>query len=168
LRSESAEIYVVVSGKREKLRNNPFVVWTRETAPYNMSIYVYVFDPKYDGMSVSSVNVWVDDREITSLKSEYSVAHTVGGITAFEKYCSSSIQERHANAPAYISHRSFTVDEKLPYETDRNIKVGATVVLWSGGEQKESFEVTSRIEPRVDQDSGSWLRCLWLILGGGM
>ena len=168
LRSENAEIYVLVDGNREKLRNNPFSVWTREVEPYTVLVYAYVFDPKYDGMSVSSVNVWVDNRELTSLNTKSSFAHTVGEIIAFEKSQDLRVQERHANAQIYSAYCRFLVNEKLPYEKENNIQVGATVVMWSVGEQKESFKVTSQVEPRFDQDSGSWWRCLRLIFGGGM
>jgi hypothetical protein len=146
LRSENAEIYVIASGNREKLRNNPFVVWTREAAPYTISVYVYVFDPVYDGMSVSSANVWVDSKEITILNTEDCFAHTVGEVIPFEKSYDFRVQERHPNAPIYVGYCRFVVDDKLPYKKETNIEVRATVVLWSGGEQQESFVVSSKIK----------------------
>jgi hypothetical protein len=158
---KDARVFVGITGKRQRIRNNPFFVRTKEINPYTIFIQVYVFDEKYQTVTIESPTYRVDHTMSIPLADRRSQA------VPFEKaYDGYKFKDEYPGVTPRQAMCMLTLDTLLSYETNTSVEVSAVVVLETdkGAERRNTIDAT--LTPYRSQDSGSWWQCLRLIFTG--
>ena len=160
---KDAKVFVGIMGKRQRIRNNVFFVRTKQINPYTIFIQVYVFDDKYQTVTIESPTYRISDAMTIPLADRKS--QDVPLEKAYDGY---KFQDEYPDVTPRQAMCMLTLDTLLSYETNTSVEVSAVVVMKTDEDQEWRNTIEATLTPYRSQDTGSWLQCIRLICGGGM
>lgn len=159
LELQNAKASVHITGERESLRRNPFLVWTREVAPYRISLYIDVFDDQYSGVAFQTVTLHANAGATIPL----SGRQQQGVFIPFEV---DKFPSGNPGTVARCARFAFTTDAPIPYDTSRTVTLSADLMFKDLKGSTLRSSVSATLRPRRVQSTGSWWQCLRLISTG--